>query len=1245
MWPGTWTMNQEAYAKMYGPGPGTGGDCDGAGAGRTSGSNGDDAAAHAARNRHDADGRDTGHVGTAAADMPGWMQSLLDSGRSSRGTGQQPSLHQPSSSSAAPLSSTAASSTGSPILAAAMSCFSYLGRLPLTLIREYVYEWAFREPWCPQSMDDGRLEVFACRSLFQISAVVGTKTGIFGGLLRLGQPSELLVEFAEPAYVAASYASTPRHPHLDRVLHAAHLQREGSSAGAGGTAEGASGAVTQRQQHKHGAVADVGIELAYAVANAVHPHLDHICPTGTIIAGTTCATATTATNGGKYHQQQQQPSRHHHIRSPTSAVSPSSFQPGTDAAVAGSDIESGPAFAAASTAKPRPGGAAVGDELGDLATTSAAAAMTGAASHAQAAPLLTSAGPLHAPAGTFAPVAPSSERVVIGAGAEDAPAGGVSHTASNNGNGSGLIRSAASRLKARAGRMKDRLLSVASNTAGSLKSSMSPASIPRRVVSKISTNVTKLSTNIAGRTSGGASMSRRARQAERNVVMAQPELIDVEDGNDGSGGAGDASPHGHSGGEDVHDHHDHDADWLTDDHDTSSTCSSHYSESEAGDASTAPPSAALHAHTGSIGVRAASDASAPASASSAQALLLSPIPEGRPALRHSNQSQLADGSGGGSGFEAAAGSDSDRPPLQHASRPSSFSIIDIDAGGGSASTSLLCAEAGGGAGAGVGGPGTALSSVAERVATADQQATHRPRSGSHHRHRGRSDSGGGGDGQAHLPLWQQRQQNHQRSNSRSRSSTGSRSRSRDIDAPRSAAASVEHGFGYGPVAINGTGSGVLGLDGRADERHDGTPSQSSSTHHLHWPHMPHHGHLAGRRISLHRHYHHSRSDSNHKEAGRVRHGRQPKGYATLHRAQIPSELELQQQQQQMQANGASSAVPGAAAASAVAAVAGGGAGPRATSPAAAVMLQPKSPATLAAVPVPPPQAHAEAVNAVTAPTAPSSSAPAAVVVEQGRGGKIVFSPSSSHPAVSATGMRARHQHQLVNHHADGQRHYSDDFDGADDAVGGRLEATSATVGEDTVASERDTSASTPTRTRRATATATGVSFDTPTPASAASTKRAAISAGMRTAFQTGGTGTADHELLPSGQSLEPGTGVAITSPTPRSHLDTADSPMMSSSPATPGRTVHLTSSKPSTATGAAVRGVHASRSPSKASSSAAAPAAVVASPPQPPAGPRRVLSPDSEPIFIQVDGEAYKVFGLKRVHISYACKASMVTFK
>jgi hypothetical protein len=36
---------------------------------------------------------------------------------------------------------------------------------------------------------------------------------------------------------------------------------------------------------------------------------------------------------------------------------------------------------------------------------------------------------------------------------------------------------------------------------------------------------------------------------------------------------------------------------------------------------------------------------------------------------------------------------------------------------------------------------------------------------------------------------------------------------------------------------------------------------------------------------------------------------------------------------------------------------------------------------------------------------------------------------------------------------------------------------------------------------------------------------------------------------------------------------------------------------------------------------------------------------DSEPVFVQVDGEAYKVFGLRSVALHFKARARMVSFR
>lgn len=54
------------------------------------------------------------------------------------------------------------------------------------------------EPWLPQSMTDQTFELLGSNSLFSISGIIGTKTGILGGIYRLGQPRSLFMEFQRP---------------------------------------------------------------------------------------------------------------------------------------------------------------------------------------------------------------------------------------------------------------------------------------------------------------------------------------------------------------------------------------------------------------------------------------------------------------------------------------------------------------------------------------------------------------------------------------------------------------------------------------------------------------------------------------------------------------------------------------------------------------------------------------------------------------------------------------------------------------------------------------------------------------------------------------------------------------------------------------------------------------------------------------------------------------------------------------
>jgi hypothetical protein len=60
------------------------------------------------------------------------------------------------------------------------------------------YPWFLNEPWSPSSWDDGKFELIGAKSLFQISGAVGTKTGLFGGLLRIAQPSSFEAVFKRP---------------------------------------------------------------------------------------------------------------------------------------------------------------------------------------------------------------------------------------------------------------------------------------------------------------------------------------------------------------------------------------------------------------------------------------------------------------------------------------------------------------------------------------------------------------------------------------------------------------------------------------------------------------------------------------------------------------------------------------------------------------------------------------------------------------------------------------------------------------------------------------------------------------------------------------------------------------------------------------------------------------------------------------------------------------------------------------
>jgi hypothetical protein len=84
---------------------------------------------------------------------------------------------------------------------AVVSLFLPVWRILLRAYASLVYPWVGSEPWFPQSMEDGRLELLGCKSLFQISGIVGTRTGILGGIYRLAQPSSLEVNFAPPPFL------------------------------------------------------------------------------------------------------------------------------------------------------------------------------------------------------------------------------------------------------------------------------------------------------------------------------------------------------------------------------------------------------------------------------------------------------------------------------------------------------------------------------------------------------------------------------------------------------------------------------------------------------------------------------------------------------------------------------------------------------------------------------------------------------------------------------------------------------------------------------------------------------------------------------------------------------------------------------------------------------------------------------------------------------------------------------------
>jgi hypothetical protein len=65
-------------------------------------------------------------------------------------------------------------------------------------IRMFLYPWFLIEPWAQSRWDDGKFELIGAKSLLQISGAVGTKTGLFGGLLRLAQPSSIEAKFKRP---------------------------------------------------------------------------------------------------------------------------------------------------------------------------------------------------------------------------------------------------------------------------------------------------------------------------------------------------------------------------------------------------------------------------------------------------------------------------------------------------------------------------------------------------------------------------------------------------------------------------------------------------------------------------------------------------------------------------------------------------------------------------------------------------------------------------------------------------------------------------------------------------------------------------------------------------------------------------------------------------------------------------------------------------------------------------------------